>query len=611
MLKINQAIFTKIFLKTCILSIVIVCNTLTEQAPLATTELPKFTAAELVQKAIKKSFAQGYQIDRTPVESSIYLQQIITNYNSHVKHSISTLLKKEVDQGFSHAKELSYLLGQLNSTITTKQAIVILTRAVSAHKAMMQENAVHQKKIDWYENAYSPILLQSSVILLNAAREQFLVILDEINSSLLYWKEQKNHPMKYFFHKSPLKWVTGQRQTDEVVGNIKKLEKLEHDIRVLLGRITKHIYAFKPDGNVDECYTWINQLLSMLYCIGVDSKKIEYENRFDETADKVRFKLGRVSSLKNILLSKISPAIKPGHIARNWLTYSAALAAAYVARNYYVKNTEVVNKIIGPEALAGYAVQVQKYTQENVITPVLDTVKAIFVRQGSLPKKESAIKVSREELEKALTELTIVQKTWLGAEYGYVNAHPLPEDRKNEILAEDLRGNTAPLLKLWFHINKNPRALISTIEPAIHVIASYLLLQGAYAAEELRVVKNLVILSPGLILAGVGFAGLNKLYQSAVSRDYTIIRLAMLDINSLFIEALAPLSDHDYGKLLYLLQDLKSEAIRYLTVADMRNDFLTDLAKLESHKFTVETKRRIIKNMFMKYPFLSLSAKST
>ncbi len=51
--------------------------------------------------------------------------------------------------------------------------------------------------------------------------------------------------------------------------------------------------------------------------------------------------------------------------------------------------------------------------------------------------------------------------------------------------------------------------------------------------------------------------------------------------------------------------------MRYLPTQDnMRDDFLMDIAKLESQQFTVETKRRIIKNMFNKYPFLSLKEKS-
>jgi hypothetical protein len=109
---------------------------------------------------------------------------------------------------------------------------------------------------------------------------------------------------------------------------------------------------------------------------------------------------------------------------------------------------------------------------------------------------------------------------------------------------------------------------------------------------------------------GIGL-GANKIYNWVIERDYSSIRLALLDINSLFIESDAPLSNHDYGKLIYLLQGLRLQAIRYLTETNMRSDFLADLAKLESNNFDVKTKRSIIKNMFMKYPFLALNAKST
>jgi hypothetical protein len=72
-----------------------------------------------------------------------------------------------------------------------------------------------------------------------------------------------------------------------------------------------------------------------------------------------------------------------------------------------------------------------------------------------------------------------------------------------------------------------------------------------------------------------------------------------------------PLSDHDYGKLVYLVFKL-ANTVAYLAPAEdtLRDEFLTDLEKLESKNFTAEVKRGIIENMFYKYLFLGRDIKS-
>jgi len=611
----NRAFFYKnIVIKLIVLSLSFAGLTVSQQEKGAKEHN---NGVEAVAQSLKKTFGRDYKINRTPVESIIYLQHMITSYNAHMKHAILNWLKKEYSpEAPLYVKELSYLLSHLESVTTVKQAVVTLARAISMYKIMQQENSGNQE-LFWHERACSSILLQCSVVIVKVAREQLLMLLDEINSSLIYWRDQKQNPVRYFFHKSPLKWVMGKRQADEVAGNIKKLEKLEFNTRVALGRLTKHIYAFDIESDIDQAYKWINQLLQMIVCTDEDQEKeAKYDSRFVEVAEKLRFKLSCVNNLKDKVLSKIPSTIKPGHIARNWLTYAAALAATYAARYYYLQNTEFVGKLIGPDALKGYADQIQSYTEKYVIDPLQDTAKAIFVgRTNSSTDKENRLKISRDELKKVLEKLATPIPGWFGT-YGLVQGQPLSSEEMKRILDEDAKGNTDPLLQLLYRIDKNVLALVWSegADPLLQVVLSYVNLLGSYGTqsleEQLRVTKNFAILAPGIISAGIGLTGLNKLYKYITAKDYTLIRLALLDINSLFVESDAPLSDHDYGKLIYLLQGLKIEAMRYLTNDDMRGDFLVDIAKLESHKFSVETKRGIIQNMFMKYPFLALNAKN-
>jgi hypothetical protein len=83
--------------------------------------------------------------------------------------------------------------------------------------------------------------------------------------------------------------------------------------------------------------------------------------------------------------------------------------------------------------------------------------------------------------------------------------------------------------------------------------------------------------------------------------------LALLEISSLFVDQTKPLDDFEYGKMIYLLYNLKEKAKKELPTKDnVRNDFIKDLERVESREFDSAAKRRIIKDMFKKYSFLGL-----
>lgn len=102
-----------------------------------------------------------------------------------------------------------------------------------------------------------------------------------------------------------------------------------------------------------------------------------------------------------------------------------------------------------------------------------------------------------------------------------------------------------------------------------------------------------------LITTGVG---ITKTYQWATKKNYTPIRIALADINALLIESSMQLDDHDYGKLVYLICKLRHKS--KLLKSALSNEFLADVAKLESKRYSAQTKRDIVENMFNKYAFL-------
>ncbi len=122
-----------------------------------------------------------------------------------------------------------------------------------------------------------------------------------------------------------------------------------------------------------------------------------------------------------------------------------------------------------------------------------------------------------------------------------------------------------------------------------------------FATQQLKD-HELTLMFTSLIPLGITCLGASKLYQWITSRDYSLIRIALSDVNGLLIEAADHLDDHDYGKLIYLVCKLKNRA-RYLKDV-MVDEFLTDVAKLESKQYSAQIKRGIVENMFNKYAFL-------
>ncbi len=122
-----------------------------------------------------------------------------------------------------------------------------------------------------------------------------------------------------------------------------------------------------------------------------------------------------------------------------------------------------------------------------------------------------------------------------------------------------------------------------------------------YVKEQLRD-HELTLMFTSLIPLGITALATSKAYTWATTRDYSSIRIALSDVNSLLIEAANDLDDYHYGKLVYLICKLRHKSM-YLKDS-LANEFLDDVAKLESKQYSVQTKHGIVENMFNKYAFL-------
>lgn len=566
-------------------------------------------ADQIVQhgKSFLSSLHDGGQV---PVESGIYFQRAVALYKSRIRRDVITAIKREADSGDAQAKELLYLFDSLITVVRPHQAVTKLSRALSVHKTMVRERADLVYRND---RAYAAILLQGCVTLTDVMREQLLAILDEVSSSLTYWKEQKNRPMSYFFHKSPLKWVMGKSQSEEIANNIKVLEKLESKTRIVLGKMTKHVYAFDPSSTLNDIYAWVKELLSIVVVIGKYDKKDDADDTtFDELAAHLQFDLSNVLNLKKTIMSKMSFAKKPSHMVRHWMAYTAAALSLYGANKFYSneENAQWINDLVGPQALLGYAKNAVAYVKEEVVDRMKNTFDIVFV--GATVESRD-IEVTRKEMKNVLEKIRMDVPGWVWGSLGgkLVEGSVLSDEDIKYIMEQEARGNIAPYLDFFYKIRKDKTALAYYPEELIRAGLVYVNLLAYHILNQFGVIKNIALAGPGILgISALGYSA-KKTYDWFKEEDYSEVRLALVQINSLFIESVSPLNDLLYGKLIYLLNGIKEKAVKYLPVKDnMRSDFLADVIKLESQQFTVETKRRIIKNMFLKYPFLKFNAKS-
>jgi len=600
----------------------------------------------------RKALAFSQKDNQLPVESDCYLQYVVNHFKEHIHYTIILPLKRNEGEKSIHEKEVEYLFNKSSMVNSLRQAHILLSRVTSARKSLILDYQPDSIVIQEYEHVYCTVLLQSSVLLVKIARQQFLDVLDDVSYALRYWREQKNSPTKYFFRKSPLKIMFGKKQSQEIDDNIQKLEKLQFYVRSILGKMTKHIYSLEGKITVDECFNWVEQLLSIIGCLSNNSIQHTVEgdtDRFEHLVHLLRLQLKRVSYYESVLFQKVSSAHIPNHIARNWLFYVITIATLYKGHNCYIHNTEDIMKIISrcSTELVGL--------WENITNPIKDAWNTIFEDtslilekdiQDPLTEYQMQIQERLPRLDQEASYLTQLSEQSGGInikEQGlnrlkglsvrfssYITPHLIEKAQNGEFAELDdlyaqlgfpmnatLKGDLGIALaelKLDYPIEyasavgRVLEATSNIIVPIAYSTERVLDLVNKFIDESKRSAKparlslKLFTLIPAFFIT----YGAKKAYNWATTTDYSPLRLALFEINSLFIESQAPLNDHDYGKLIYLLLGLKKKTLYYVPKKhNLQSDFLTDIAKLESQRFDVKTKRHIIKNMFNKYAFLS------
>jgi hypothetical protein len=639
---------------------------------------------------------------------SLEFKQAVARYIKNTDTHFFQAVQRTADENVSYKKELQYLFKNYSKLSSP----ALLSRLRSAHQTMVKTDTnVNGEAYKKYEQICSALLLTCTQVFFNDVRNQILNALHEIDTLMVYWRYQQNHQLKYFFSKSPVKWIVGKEQGKEIAHNVMRLERKQAELYTLLGALTGHIHSFTEVGlTSDDCYAWIEQLFEIVPCIKVSSDNGSDGSRFDTIAATLGLKNKRVSSFKNDCLASIAAARKPNHFIRHWLKYTTSAAVLAYLIHYNAKNPEVMRSIA-----SGAQNEASKF-----LTLLLHPLKQIYER-GKLafsdekkvdePKKEISDNKDKEsidpidrdaqllELTKKLVEVgsnipsdhaAIIARSnadlrkgalddmrevvrmlkdpkdgWIWSSSYEFDEKKISESidkiekivvpmkieniitNKKELdeykdafkvvkgfIAQFKKDAACTIEGLYIKGSLNKAEVLLTIDEdylntllgyleiieqriipifefivdiAENIIAQFTGLIKKADALEIQVMQQLkdhelTLMFTSLIPLGITGFGLSKVYEWITTRDYSSIRIALSDVNGLLIEAANNLDDHDYGKLVYLICKLKNRAM-YLKDS-MTDEFLADVAKLESKQYSAHIKRGIVENMFNKYAFL-------
>lgn len=594
------------------------------------------------------------------VPTSFEFKQAVGRYIKHTDAHCLQHAQRCADENIPYKKELRYLFKNYG-TIST---LALLSRIRSAHQEMVKiETDVNSDTYKRYEQISSALLLVCVQSFVQGAYNQILNTLNEIDQLIMYWRYQRHHQISYFFGKSPTKWIMGKPQAKEIANNLARLEYKQRQLYTLLGALAEHAHALTTcNVDYDDCYAWMNELLSVVsYNHDVSSDNSDYIT-FDDIAARLALKIKKMDSLSHDVLRSLGAARKPSHFVQHWIAYTAMLVSIGSTIHYDYNHDGEAQKAF---------FNVIRVTQDFCSGVVVDRVKsfwrAIIGKDSKKSAEDIKIKIDgrvmrlrslglniksdiNQELAKSVDSLLSIE---LNSLYGFLeeakNANCLFNDKieslysllkegkqinfkfedeakRSVIAAFDITQIDTLTNQMWYVRNpllkleggRIKRALVlirdilyplmpyvviadESIAPAIQegvdLFADIGEIVGEVAEDNLWTSKFtalIPLISTGFVIA--------KTYKWATARDYSPIRIALADINSLLIESATQFNNCDYGKLLYLVFKLRHKTS---TLKDpLADEFLEDVAKLELKQYSPEVKRGIVDNMFNKYAFL-------
>ncbi|HEB41620.1 MAG TPA: hypothetical protein ENI08_01200, partial [Candidatus Dependentiae bacterium] len=574
-----------------------------------------------------------------------------------VQHSVKQRFEKKIA---AYINELQRDLSHNYSTIVTLRKVLLQVQNCKTLKqALVLLNKVDDPFIKKHKEIECALLVQASVVLGNYTNEMLLDLLAIIDSHLSYWQKMHDYPHYYFFHKSPLKWVIGKNQQQEINENIQVLYAIQQKYLKILGALTKHAQQFNDKATIDEHYTWIGQFITIvhvLYMRQFDGDIIDHEHAMHTMKQTLKNAL----IYRNYALFHISKVKPHHHFEHNWLKYSMLLIGVGIA----YKNRRFIDSWLGKEAQNQYKKSVYRAWHEYFINPLQGAYDAIMISKEQkklniadgiqeqevlieqnkklLAEQKDQVKkdiedmkrgriIVAESIKKDLQQgqeagrLTSEQseKIWCAAQKDDIGpfqqyANNLPKigislsgiesariqallDYAQFIIFNDRQKVLTSVRNLLNHAE----GLILNADEALIVFRKALLHVWDNELKKNQMTLRFTALIPAMVTGWSLYKLTSKFYTWVTRRNYSLLRNIMAQVNAMLIEFRGDMNNECYGNLVYLLHKLKRTALNQISQKNIKREFLRDIEMLSWYDYTIEEKRLLIDNMRWKYDFLS------
>lgn len=516
-------------------------------------------------------------------------------------------------------KELTSLLQKKITANTAKK----IARYMNGVQAWLGTDEGKEYR-EYNERLLCIFLLKAVSVLGKCAVRSIVHTIDMLQDAIVYWKDQQTHQWKYFLHKSPHKWFFGKKQQDEIYHNIRDLESMKDYHDMMLGKVVRYLYTFKPNQSNETCYAWMTEfctILDALYVVPIKewSEAQRRTQNIDSLLAKCAYHYQEIVHHTYNVQETLSHARKPNHFVRNWLAYSLIGGAALYC---YTDPNGLINAAW--TSLMGF--DIKKNFDEYVKKPLHDLKEATL--GNKMPEKSDIGEIPRftEEVKK----LQQSKKERIASMVQDMKKDNVPNDIIEKIEKNLQIGNTNSFVDDYLKKQKNSFTWKADINPAL--VKGYpdvgLLKVDDAAVGGAQTFDNLIVyfekrlndlndkiyakeresnlpLKIAAIIPATGLIyGLYKLCGWARSKNYTPLNVVLCDIEDILIAAGDALSDEAYGKMLYKIHIFKKKANKILGV---RNTYYYDLTNhiqfLSDDTKTVQQKKELVSAMRNRYPF--------
>ena len=472
------------------------------------------------------------------------------------------------------------------STLFSNPLAAITALRIIIKDFPIQDKAAQEK----YIQKKCPEIIQAAKTLYDQAHYQILEALQVIGTRIAYWQYQKDHEWSYFFGKDPRKWFSGKQQKIEIEDNLNTLKSHQGELYVLLGQLSKREDEFNKGfknifiDDYTKGYEWIDRLLNVLSRITIDQMLDNSAHPFIQRINHLVAKLQKAPEFKKTILSDIKETAIPHRLARNWLTYGTLL----IALGYGYSNFDMLSKITTDYFIRSKSsLRETMHPVKELFFPSTEQMN-LLVQEGNIQETQSAMK-------------NLINKLW--------KDKIITEEERNIAIEDTLKRSNVELQKIWNEkiIPSKLNLLNYGFEGGNILLQSGVFYPVGHSQKQFEGVRNIFLLAPAALLIYGTYHTLTRSYKWLTAKNYNPLRRTLVDINSLFVDPTQPLSDEQYGQMIYLIYNLKELAQKTLSgKKSVLEEFMNDLERIASHEYNVVAKRNIIDDMFKKYIFLGM-----